>query len=549
MSEIEYRRDIGGWMVRWNADLAERAVRDGDWVNCTIAQLAAARVAEDPGRVMLIDGERALTANELYRKAQRLAGWMIDIGLKAGDVISFQLPNWWEAAVIDLSASMIGVVVNPIVPINRDSEVGFMLGESRSHVFFIPELFRKFDYVAMMRRILPSLINPPRVVVVRGTAAEFDLFEALLDVAEPLSLPLAVDPNAVRLLMYTSGTTGRPKGVLHSHNSILADCVKMKPVMHLTDKDTTFCPSPLTHVSGYLWILNMPWYGNIPAVMIDIWEPRRALALLKLYRCSFMLGATAFLQDIVAIGREQNERLASLRYYLCGGAAVPPSLIYEAAELFSNCIPWRNFGATEVPTMTQCPATRADIRFGAETDGLPYRADVKIIDLFTGAPVLPGEEGEILAREPSMALGYARADDNEGAYDDEGFFRMGDLCRIVEQGHLLCTGRKKDLIIRAGENISAKEIEDVLFRSAKVIDAAVVSMPSKKTGEAICAFIVSKPGESIDLREVDDMMRAAGLARQKTPEYIQLIEALPKTASGKVRKDQLRKMAIHFAFN
>lgn len=548
MSGVEYRRDAGGWMVRWNAELAKAALAQGDWTNHTVADYARERVAAHPQRVMITEGAQTLTAEELYRKAQRLAGWFLQLGLEKGDVISFQLPNWWEAAVIDLAACMCGVVVNPIVAMNRDAEVTYMLNESRTKVMFVPDVFRKYGYAEMMRRIAPVLAHPPVVVVLRGDAGGFEAFDAVLDKAAPLAQPLDVDPNAVKLLMYTSGTTGRPKGVLHSHNSIQADCVKMKPVMHLTEDDTVFCPSPLTHVTGYLWILTMPWYGGVPAVTIDIWEPKRAFDLLKKHRCALMLGATPFLQGLIEVVQERQETLDALRYYLCGGAAVPPSLIYEAAELFPNCIPWRNFGATEAPTMTCCPASRADIRYGAETDGKIYRVDIKLIDVATGKPVADGEEGELLAREASMALGYARAEDNEGAYDDEGYFRMGDLCRLYEGTHLVCTGRKKDLIIRSGENISAKEIEDVLFRSPKVADAAVVSMPSKKTGEAICAFIVPNEGQALDLAEVSDIVRAAGLARQKTPEHVELVEQLPKTASGKVRKDVLRKMAAGYAF-
>ena len=358
-----------------------------------------------------------------------------------------------------------------------------------------------------------------------------------------------MDPDAVKLLMYTSGTTGRPKGVLHSHNSFHADSIKMKPSLGLQDGDVIFCPSPVTHVSGYLWALNMPWVGDMPAVMIDTWEPERAFDLMLEHRCAFMVGATPFLQDLVAVAKHRAQGLPDLKSYMCGGASVPPSLIYEAADLFPNCVPFRTFGATESPTMTGPPATRAGMRLAAETDGRLNRAEVRIVDIVTGALLPPGEEGEILVREPSMALCYARAEDNEQAYDEDGFFRMGDLGRVVEIDHLLCTGRKKDLIIRAGENISAKEIEDVLYRSPKIAEVAVVSMPSHKTGEAICAFIVPRDCASMDVQETAALISAAGLARQKMPEHVQLVAELPKTPSGKVRKDLLREQARAYTLN
>ena len=189
------------------------------------------------------------------------------------------------------------------------------------------------------------------------------------------------------------------------------------------------------------------------------------------------------------------------------------------------------------------PRRREDLALAAETDGRLLRAEVRIVDLVTGKPVGPGEEGEILVREPSMALGYARAEDNVDAYDADGFFRMGDLGRLVQGDHIVCTGRKKDLIIRAGENISAREIEDVLYRSDRVAEVAVVSMPSARTGEAICAFVVPRPDATLDLDDVAGWVREAGLARQKTPEHVELVAELPKTPSGKVRKDLLRERA------
>ncbi len=546
MTSVETRRDVGGWLIHWRPDLARQAQLSGAWPNLTIAQFARQRAEEDPSRIMFIEGEREISATEMYRTAQLVAGYFLSSGLRPGDVVSMQLPNWWEASAIDIAASMTGVVINPIVPINRDAEVTHMLGASKSRVLFIPASFRNFDYVQMMQRVAPNLKRKPEVVVLRGDCVPFQAWESVLKGGTPLGQPMDVDPDAVKLLMYTSGTTGRPKGVLHSHNSIHADSFKMKPAMKLGDGDRTFCPSPMTHVSGYLWGFNMPWYGNVPVVTMDTWDPVRGFDLLDRHGCSFAVGATPFLQGLVAIARDSGRSLPGLRNFLCGGASVPPDLIYEAATLFPNCIPWRCFGATEVPTLTCGPSQRDNLRLGAETDGRIHGAEVRIVDN-DGRTLTNGEEGEILAREPSMALGYVLEEDNKEAYDKDGFFRMGDLGRIVDLDHILCTGRKKDLIIRAGENISAREIEDVIFQSPKVAEVAIVSMPSRKTGEAICAFVVVELGQSIDFAEVAQLVRASGLAIQKTPEHVEIVAELPKTASGKVRKDQLRHAAKAFA--
>jgi acyl-CoA synthetase (AMP-forming)/AMP-acid ligase II len=540
------RRDPGGWILNWDPHRAARAVAEGDWPDLTVAQFARQRVREHPGRVLITEGAHSLTCARLYEAALRLAGFFRARGLVAGEVVSFQLPNWWEASVIDLAASMTGLVTNPIVPINRDAEVTYMLNESRTRLMFIPGEFRKFDYAAMMRRIAPALAQPPEVVLVRSKSDAFADFDTVLRDAAAVPGPVEVDPNAVKILMYTSGTTGRPKGVLHSHNTIHADARKMQPSMGLSPDDVIFCPSPVTHISGYLWALNMPWCGDMPVVMMDTWEPSAGFDLMRTHRCAFSVGATPFLQGIVNEARRRGTNLPEVKSYMCGGASVPPRLIYEAAEVFPAGIPWRTFGSTEAPTLTGPPASRAQLRLGAETDGRLNRSQFKFVDLHSGAELPAGEEGEMLVREPSMALGYARPEDNDGAYDEQGFFRMGDIGRLVEGDHIVCTGRKKDLIIRAGENISAKEIEDVLFASGKVAEVAIVGMPSVRTGEAVCAFIVPHAGQACTLAEVARIIEKAGLARQKIPVHAQSVPELPKTPSGKVRKDLLREQAKNY---
>jgi acyl-CoA synthetase (AMP-forming)/AMP-acid ligase II len=536
-------RDVGGWEVGRHPEVVRRARADDVWPDRTVADFAADHLQRQPDRVLVVDGGRAFSVATLHGMALRLAGWFAAEGIATGDVVSFQLPNWWEASVINLAAAMIGAVVNPIVPINRDAELTHMLCSARSRVNFIPDAFRGFDYAAMMRRVLPALDRSPRVVTVRADAADFVRLEQILAEASPLATRRAVDPEAVKLLMYTSGTTGRPKAVLHSHNSIHADGLYMNRAMGLSANDSVFCGSPLTHVSGYLWLLNQPWLSGMTAVSIDRWDQATAIQLLRDQRCSVMIGATPFLQDILTRTERGHETLPDLRHYVCGGAAVPPSLIYRAAEALPGCIPWRTFGSTETTTLTRGPSTRADIGHGAETDGQIYTVDARVVDIRTGVELPHGAEGELLVRGPGMMLGYADSADNAKAFDEDGYFRMGDLVRRTGSGHLVCTGRAKDLIIRAGENISAKEIEDVLTASFRIREAAVVSKPDARTGEAICAFLVLAPGETLSLSEVDAMFRAAGLARQKTPEHILPVDELPKTPVGKVRKDILRRIA------
>ncbi|GEO01537.1 cyclohexanecarboxylate-CoA ligase [Novosphingobium sediminis] len=545
-ARITYRAMPGGWKVRWDEDRATRARAAGVWPDRTIADMAADLAARSPERLHMIDGDHAITVGEVHALASRLAGAFITAGLAPGDTIAFQLPNWWEAAVINLAAAMTGLVVNPIVPINRDTEVRLMLQTSRAKVVFIPGEFRGFDHAAMLDRVLPSLDMAPTVVVVRAEKGRFATFDDLLT-APPLAVVREVDPDAVKLLMFTSGTTGRPKAVLHSHNTLHADSVRMAAAMAVTADDTIFCPSPITHVSGYLWALNMPWVTGAPVVSLDTWKAGAGFELLRHHRCTVMLGATPFLRDIVDEIEARGETLPDLRNYICGGAAVPPALIQRAAEVLPNCIPWRTFGATETTTITRGPETRADLRLGAESDGRLYGVDVRLKDPVSLAERGLDEEGELWVRGPGVTLGYADPADNDAAFDADGYFRMGDLVRIVEGDHIVCTGRVKDLIIRAGENISAKEIEDVLLASPLIAEAAVVAMPSARTGEAICAFIVAATGALLTREDIDTVMAAALLARQKMPEHVEFVTDLPKTAAGKVRKDDLRARAAAIA--
>lgn len=543
---IHYRTMPGGWRVRWDEERAQRARSAGAWPNRTIVEMAEALKSDDPSRPHIIDGDHILSVGTVHRLATHLAGAFVAAGLEPGDTIAFQLPNWWEASVINLAAAMTGLVVNPIVPINRDSETRLMLQTSGARMIFIPEVFKGYDHAAMMTRVLPALEPAPTVVLVRSSGGSFPAFEDLLD-ADPLTEPLAVDPDSVKLLMFTSGTTGRPKAVLHSHNTIHADSVRMSAAMKVTAEDIVFCPSPITHVSGYLWALNLPWLTGTPVVCLDTWNAKAGFEMLSHHNCTVMLGATPFLRDIVDEVVRRGESLPWLRNYICGGAAVPPALIYRAAEVLPNCIPWRTFGSTETTTITRGPETRAEIRMGAETDGRLYGVDFRLKDPVTGTRLAMDEEGELWVRGPGLMLGYADPSDNAEAFDEEGFFRMGDLVRIVADDHIVCTGRVKDLIIRSGENISAKEIEDVLLASPLIAEAAVVSMPSERTGEAICAFLVPASGVSATLADVDAVMTAALLAKQKMPEHVEFVSELPKTAAGKIRKDQLRARAAEIA--
>jgi acyl-CoA synthetase (AMP-forming)/AMP-acid ligase II len=295
------------------------------------------------------------------------------------------------------------------------------------------------------------------------------------------------------------------------------------------------------HVTGALYSLCLPFTVGITTVMLDIWEVELGLDMMRRNKVNGIVAATIFLQGLVEEAKKRGESLPDLRFFLCGGAQVPPDLVREAARVFPNCTPSRIYGSTEVPCITAGVNSRTRLDQGADTDGEIWHAEVRIVDPASGAPLPAGADGEILARAPQMFLGYARAEDNQDAFDADGFFRMGDLGRVTEGRYITVTGRKKDLIIRAGENISPKEIEDILFNHPAIADIAIVAMPNERTGEAACAYVIPREGQAIDLPEIKRYLVQVGVAMQKIPERLEIVGEFPRTSVGKVRKDVLRQ--------
>ena len=508
----------------------------GLWDERTIADMAFDLAAQDPDFVAFVDGAATMTRAGLLAEAEALSVALHDRGLRSGDVLAFQVPNWREAAVINLAAALSGLVVNPIVPIYRDHETGQMLADCRARVLFVPSTFRNFDYAAMAARIQPGLPDLAHVFTVRGTGP--DDFAAL--VAEGWGRSFArpaVDPLGVKMVLYTSGTTGQPKGVLHSHVTLARILRTSAEHWGVRPGEATLMPSPVTHISGYANGLEAPLVCATRTVMMESWDARTALQLIEQHGLVGTVAATPFLVELAAAARETGNRLPSFRFFACGGAAVPADLIPQASEAFARCRPFRVFGASEVPLVTF--GWPDDPHLAATTDGAIVDYEVRIVD-GDDHDLPDGQEGEILARGPGMMMGYADQQQTREAITADGFFRTGDLGVRSADGALTITGRKKDLIIRGGENISAKEIEDVLHLHPHVREAAVVAMPHERLGEGVCAFVILS-GET-DATALAAHVAGSGLAKQKIPERFELVGDFPRTASGKVRKDQLRDM-------
>ncbi|MBC2667671.1 AMP-binding protein [Novosphingobium piscinae] len=518
----------GGWSIRWDEARAAEAYAAGWWSRETLGEALRDTAQRDPGRILLVDGDTRLTAAGWLDQAERI-GRGLAAQIPPGGVVSVMLPNWHEAAVIYLAATFAGLVVNPILPSLRDHDLHFILADARTRLIVIPQRFRGHDYAAMLARVCAGLETPPEVVVVRGDpAAGQTAWAELLHRVPAATLP-PPDPDAVRMVMYTSGTTGRPKGVLHTHNSIGALIRQIGRDWLVTPGDRFLVPSPVSHIGGSIYAFEMPVLLGTTAVLMDAWDPAVAVATMLRERVTHMAGATPFLQGLLDAARTAGTRLDHLKVFICGGASVPPPLIREAADWFARARVSRVYGSTEVPVTTVGALGADDLAVAADTDGRPGIAEVVI-----------AEAGEIRARGPQMLVGYARAADEDGAFDDAGFFRTGDQGEWRAGGGLVVTGRIKDLIIRNGENIAPKEIEDLLGDHPGITEVAVVGVPHPRTGERAVAVIVPRGQARPDVASLDAHLAARGVARFKVPEEVALWDSLPRNDAGKVLKTVIR---------
>lgn len=504
----------------------------------TLAELARAAARETPDGIAFIDGERSLSFAAILDEAQCLAAALWMHGLRPGDVLSFQLPNWAEAAVINLAACLGGYVCNPIVPIYRDAELAAILADCRSRVLFVPGVWRDVDYGAMAERLAARLPSLSRVIGVRSAAARHR-YEDLLaaGAAQPVELP-AVSADAVKLVMYTSGTTGPAKGVLHSHRSLPVAVLAAVRRWGLQHGDRLLMPSPVTHATGYTVGLELPFSLGLTTVLMERWNAALAVQLIERHGIAAAVGATPFLQELLAAMDAAGCERLPLKLFVCGGAAVPAELILRAGQRFAGhaC---RGYGSTESPFITFGSRPDDPDTIGAHTDGRLNGYEVRVVDA-EGRALTAGGEGEILVRGDGLFLGYTNQAATREAFTDDGFFRTGDLGVRADDDSLTITGRKKDLIIRGGENISAKEIEDVLHQHPLILEAAVVSAPCARLGESVAAYVRTRDGLPLAIEALAAHVLAAGLARQKCPEHVRVIDELPRTAAGKIRKDLLR---------
>jgi cyclohexanecarboxylate-CoA ligase len=526
---------------RWEhlqSPLAEAYTATGLWRGVLVDSYLDDAAARHPHHTVVIDAGREVCFSELSAAVASMTAGLRRLGIGAGDVVSWMLPNWYEAIVVHHAIIRLGAVSNPIVPIYRQREVTFILRQARTKVLVVPKSFRGFDYPGMVADLdVPDLEH---VVIVRGDLDGCVQFDALLNIdpregAASSKVRSADDPV---LLLYTSGTTADPKGAVHSHNTLDHELRSVVQLFGLVQHDTVFMPSPLTHVTGVLYGIHLPMLLGSTVVLQDVWDAAAAADLIQRHSASFTVGATPFLHGLVQQPDPVGGRLTT-RAFACGGAEVPPKLIRDATQRLECCVV-RVYGSTEHPTVSAC-GFADDIDKRASTDGRAVGAtEIKIVDA-DDLEVAPNAVGEILVRGPEQFLGYLVSDSPGSHHARDGWFRTGDLGAVDNDGYISILGRKKDIIIRGGENLSVKEIEDLLLEHSQVADVAVVGMPDPILGERVCAFVVPGGDETPTFESLVAALRTRGVAAQKLPERVEVVDALPRTASGKIQKFILRE--------
>lgn len=512
----------------------------GWWSDRLIGSYLVDVAVKDPDRLAVIDGTVELSYRDLDQRISAVTAGLQELGVRPGEVVSWQLPNWHEALALHHAIMRAGAVSNPIIPIYRQRELAYILAEARSRVFVMPETFRGHSYADTLADIRSDLPDLEHVLVCRSSGASgLPPFDQLIDGSgKPHAVARSADDPM--LLLFTSGTTARPKGAVHTHNTLDYENRSMIDTFGMTGEDVVFMPSPVSHITGLLYGLQLPAMLGTTVVFQDTWDAGEALRLIQRYRCSVTVAATPFLHGLTYHSQLASFDVSSLRVFACGGADVPAGLIRDARDRL-GCWATRLYGSTEFPTLSTSAPGDAPAK-AATTDGrLIGAAQFRVVD-DQDQPVSAGEQGELIVTGPELFLGYQRAEDNQGAFTDDGWFRTGDLASFDADGFITIRGRKKDIILRGGENISVAEVEDLLFDHPAVEEIAVVAMPDPVMVERACAYVVVKNGAQVTLPDLAEYLVNHGVAKQKIPERLEVIDALPKTQSGKVQKFRLREL-------
>lgn len=534
----------------------ERIAREtatGYWRDTVITDFLDEHAEATPHKIAFVDSRRRITFAELKDEVDRVARGLLARGVAHGDVISFQLPNWIEWVVVHYAATRIGAISNPLIPIYRQREVGFMVGLAKSKVVVVPRDFRGFDYPAMFGQLQSEWDFTPDLVVV-GENSWDDLLAAGDGIDSDELGALRPDPNDVTLLIFTSGTTGEPKGVMHTHNTMVAANAPLPERLGITGDSVLHMASTLAHLTGFLYGARLNVQNGATCVLQDVWDPAAFVKLVETNGITYTSAATPFLHDLLTAPNLADHDMSSLVRFCCMGAPIPRAMVREAKEMLPGLVVVGGWGQSEEGLVTiGIPGDPEDKII--ETDGYPWPGmEIRVVDIRTAESCPAGEEGALQVRGPFTFVGYAHRlemsrEQLRPCQDDRGdWFDTGDVAYIDADGYLRISGRTKDVIIRGGENIPVAYVENVLYEHTDIASVALVAMPDPRLQERACACVTLVPGTpGFTLEQMQDFLAEKGVAKQYWPEKLVVLEDLPKTPSGKIQKFQLREQVAEHA--
>lgn len=530
----------------------EKMLQEGYWLNKTILDSLNEAVYQYPDKVALVSykiedqSEKSFTYREMLHTANKISLGLKRLGVQKQDIVSCQLPNWWEFTLLYIACRRIGAVLNPLMPIFRERELSFMLKHTESKVLIVPKVFRKFDHEKLAYQLQKNIESLEHVVVVGGEGE--NSFEKLLlnhgldndpQILNTLN-DVTITADDIAQLVFTSGTTGEPKGVMHTANTLFSNIVPYAKRLHLSKDDVIFMGSPMAHQTGFMYGLIMPVLLKAKAVLQDVWDVNIAIDLIHKHEVTFTMASTPFLNDLSEAVLDTHQSLDSLKLFLCAGAPIPSTLVQKARQ---------NMGVKVISAwgMTECGAVTTtrpedDDERSFNTDGLPLPGvEVKIVDNH-GDVLPPHQSGTLMIRSCSNFGGYMKRPHLNETSED-GWFDTGDIAYLDEQGYIRIAGRKKDVIIRGGENIPVAEVESLIYLHPDIATVALVPYPDERMGEKACAIVKLKEGaHTIMLKDLVDFLKRHNLANQYLPERLEVWDDIPMTPSGKIQKFKLRDL-------
>jgi acyl-coenzyme A synthetase/AMP-(fatty) acid ligase len=538
------------YTVRYSQQEIDHYYRSGVWSADTFHDLLVRRVEENPDKVFATDGTRSLTFRELFDAGQRLAVGLHRRGLRPGHTAAVQLPNWVEFIQVLTALSRLGVIMVPIMPIYRREDVGYVLSNAGVTAVFTPAQFSKFDYLDMYRGIRqtdPELM----IVVARSESAAQDVADVFTldqlqaevdDDSASAELGDPPGPDDPFVIVYTSGTTSRPKGCVHTYNTYCAGARALVGPFGYTETDVQFGPSPIAHTTGLVTSVLLPMLTGAATHLMAKWDPVRGIEEIQRFGCTAAVTAPTFLHTLLSDYNADSHDLSTLRLWTCAGAPIPGAVVERAGVTLPKMKVLSLYGRSENLVTTTCSVTD-DVSRALTSDGKAMAgAKVEIVD-HDGKEVPRGVEGDIAYRGPAHMIEYlANPAETAALFTKDGFSKSGDLGKMTDDGYVRVTGRTKDIVIRGGMNISVREIEEHLAHHPALRAFSVVGMPDERLGERVCCFVVAATGH--DAPTVDDMrefLLERGIPIQKTPERVVVVDILPMTATGKILKHELRK--------